>query len=352
MLQKGSRNDVYCPPPHSITTGSAHPISVSPGPTTPQLLHKHRDSPQASDSFPGTCSNTFKHKPFKLHEKHKRPGVESPQHFTPSGHPSRLCSTSKWTLLPQEPAGDLCTTTAQDSISAQKSQLHIISCNGNSRVREESSIRKKHKKKKRKASESSEIMERTEKVISHLDPERQKLKLEKTKIKPKKAKSLQGHTSPKPVPEPTNNVESSQETMRKKKKRRKEERPVDYSDRESAASVKSTNIVSLQDAQGDHEIMKIKKKKKHKLHKHDSQESEESESAKGQKHKAQEINCDSVFYGAAPIQKWIQKGFPPISRFQKKKPGWPGVAPGKIGVLFKATEEAGKKAHGPQGEIL
>lgn len=344
MLQKGSRNDVYCPPPHSITTGSAHPTSVSPGPTTPQPLHKHRDSLPASDSFPGICSNTFKHKTFKPQEKHKRPSVSSPQHFTPSGYPSSFCNTSKRTLLPQDPAGDSCTSTAQEGISEQKSQLHIISRNGDSRNREESSIRKKHKKKKRKASEPSEIMERTEKVYSHLDPERQKLKLEKTKIKSKKAKTLQGHTSPKPLLEPTNNVET-QETTRKKKKRRKDERPDDYNtESEREASVKSTHIVSSQDSHGDHEIMKIKKKKKHKLH--DSQESEESESTKGHKHKAQEMNCDSIFVWDSHIKDGYKR-LPSIPCANKKAQlAWDGTA--KSGVVEQLLKSATNKAYGMQ----
>ncbi|XP_018429169.1 PREDICTED: ubiquitin carboxyl-terminal hydrolase 36 [Nanorana parkeri] len=342
MLQRESRNDVYCPPSHFITTGSAHPTSVSPGPTTPQPLHKHRDSPQASGSFSWTCN---KPKTFKPHEKHKRPGVESPQLVTPSGHPSSLCNTSKRTLLPQEPAGDSCMATAQDGISernGQPQQSHTISCNGDSKVREESRIRKKHKKKKRKASEPSEIIDGAEEVISHLDPESQTLKLEKTKIKPKKAKSLQGHTSLKPVPEPMNNIESSQEATRKKKKRRKEERPVDYTDSEHEASAKSTNIVSGKDAEGDHVTMKMKK---HKLQKHNSQESEESESVKGQKHKAQEISCDSVFVWDNRIKDGYKRP-PSIPCANKAQLAWNGTA--KSGVVEELIKNANNKAYGTQ----
>ncbi|KAM5135526.1 ubiquitin carboxyl-terminal hydrolase 36 [Mantella aurantiaca] len=335
MLQKGSRNDVYCLPPHSITTGSAHPTSVSPGPTTPQPLHKHRDSPQASNSSPRTFSNTFKLKTFKPHEKHKRASVESPQHFTASGHPSNLCNASKRTLSSQEPS----MATAQDGISEQKGHPHTMSCNGDSRVREESSLRKKHKKKKRKASEPLEITDRTEDVISHLDPERHKLKLEKTKIKPKKDKSLQGHTSPKAVPEPTNNMESSQETPRKKKKRSKEEKP-------AKATVESTSIVSSQDAEGDHAMVKTKKKKKHKLHKEDIQESGDSESAKGQKHKAQEINCDSVFVWDSHIKDGYKR-LPSIPFVNKKAHlAWDGTA--KSDVVEELLKNANNTAYGTQ----
>ncbi|XP_063816796.1 ubiquitin carboxyl-terminal hydrolase 36 isoform X4 [Pseudophryne corroboree] len=42
MQQKGSRNDVYYPPPLSISAGFTHPISVSPGPTTLKPLHMPR----------------------------------------------------------------------------------------------------------------------------------------------------------------------------------------------------------------------------------------------------------------------------------------------------------------------
>nr|DBA27516.1 TPA: hypothetical protein GDO54_007999 [Pyxicephalus adspersus] len=238
MLQKGSRNDVYCPPPQSsITTGSAHLTSVSPGPTTPQTLHRHRDYPQASDSSPGTCKNTNKHKTFEPHERHKRPGVHSPQHFTPSNHPPSLSNTSKHTSPHQGLARNSCMTTAQNSISDHKGQP--LSCNGDSRATEESSTKKKRRKKRRKTSESLEIIKRTDKVVSHLDPESQNLKLEKTKIKPKKAKRLQGHTSPKPEIEPTNDTERNQEPV--KKKRRKEERSINCMDSECESSVKSAN---------------------------------------------------------------------------------------------------------------
>lgn len=187
-------------------------------------------------------------------------------------------------------------------------------------------------------------MERTEKVYSHLDPERQKLKLEKTKIKSKKAKTLQGHTSPKPLLEPTNNVET-QETTRKKKKRRKDERPDDYNtESEREASVKSTHIVSSQDSHGDHEIMKIKKKKKHKLH--DSQESEESESTKGHKHKAQEMNCDSIFVWDSHIKDGYKR-LPSIPCANKKAQlAWDGTA--KSGVVEQLLKSATNKAYGMQ----
>ncbi|XP_068119913.1 ubiquitin carboxyl-terminal hydrolase 36 [Hyperolius riggenbachi] len=344
MVQKGSRNDVYSPPPHSITTGSAHPISASPGPTSPQPLHKHRDSTQASDNFPGTCNNFSKHKTFRPHEIHSRSDIQPFQHFTPSSHPFSISvsHTSGRTFSPREEATDGCRTTAQGNISEQKLPLdqHSTTCNGESLV-----FKKKHKKKKRKLQESAELGQRSECVVSHLEAEEPD-KSERIKTKPKKSKTLQGHILLNPASEPVDCTPYSQEsTKKRKKKRRKERRSSENINSEAKASALSTSMELHEGVETDHVVRKAKKKK-HKSHKHETQDSEESESAKGQKPKSQEVNSGSVFVWDSHIKDGYKR--PPSIPCADKKVqlAWDGTA--KPGVVQELLKNANNKAYGSE----
>ncbi|KAM9296608.1 ubiquitin carboxyl-terminal hydrolase 36 [Gastrophryne carolinensis] len=347
MLQKGSRNDAYSPPHSITTTGSAHTTFTFPDSTTPRPLHKHRNSPQASDSFPGLCSNTFKHKTPKNHEKHKKSGIDSSQHFTvsrafspSSKHPSDHTSS------PHKQAGDSWTTTPEIRSSEHKEMLQssIVSCNGDSGAME-SILKKKHKKKKkkRKALEAPEATNQTDHVPTHLGSD---CKLESKKIngKTKKIKALQAQSPPKPVSESSNCTQTPQEAERKKKKKRKRERSVECSHRDREASEESTNVAFQEELEENHVIKKVKKKK-HKPLNQDGQGSKHSESASEQKSKAQEANPDFVFIWDSHIKDGYKRSSTPCAE-KKMWLAWDGTS--KSHAVQELLQNANNKAYGTQ----
>ncbi|XP_073444174.1 ubiquitin carboxyl-terminal hydrolase 36 [Dendrobates tinctorius] len=215
MPPKGSRNDAHSLPPHSITAGSTHPISVSPGPSAIKLLHMHRES-QAAENNHGTCSNTPKQKSFNFHVKHTQHSVSPSQHLPSLSHRANLSSekTTSSSMALQATVKDRSVETlvTRSSNESDKCQFesHSEHCNGNNGV----SSNMKKKKKKRKA---LEMEGRTDSITSHLETQTMNVhELKEGKVKRKKCKPPKAKKRTDPILEMLN--PTSQETTDRKRK--------------------------------------------------------------------------------------------------------------------------------------
>ncbi|KAM4032925.1 ubiquitin carboxyl-terminal hydrolase 36 isoform 1-T2 [Anomaloglossus baeobatrachus] len=338
MPQKGSRNDARSLPPHSITAGSTHPISVSPGPTAIKLLHTHRES-QAADNGHGTCSNTFKQNSFKFHVKHTQHSVQPSPHLPPLSYHASLSSekTSSSAMALQGTVSDqaIQTLAFRSSNVRDKSQLeaHTEHCNGDVGVH---NILKKKKKKKRKAL----VMEgRTESIISHLETQTiNDHELKEGKVKRKKSKSSQAKKRTDPISE-MHNLTSQETTIRKRKSlhstRHEMEKPLMHLNGTTDRS---------HDDKGVDCVAKKAKKMKRKGQKLDSVKTEETASSGKQKLKNQGENSDSVFVWDTHIKDGYKRSNS-INGVEKKfRLNWDGTR--NSSVVQELLKNSSNKAYG------
>ncbi|XP_073540199.1 ubiquitin carboxyl-terminal hydrolase 36 [Phyllobates terribilis] len=340
MPQKGSRNDARSlPPPHSITAGSTHPISVSPGPTAIKLLHTHRES-QAAENNHGTCSNTPKQKSFKFHLKHTQRSVPPSEHLPPLSHQANLSSekTSSTAMTFQGTVKDRSVETlvTRSSNEGDKCQLesHSKHCNGDSGVND---FMKKKKKKKRKALE----IERTESIQSHLETRTMNAhELKEGKVKRKKCKPSKANKRTDPILEMLS--PTSQETTNRKRKslqsaQHEMEKPLMQSN--------GTTDRSYEDKGVDFVARKAKKMKL-KVQELDSVQTVEAESSGKQKLKIQGENSDSVFVWDTHIKDGY-KLFNSINGAEKKlRLNWDGTR--NSSVVQELLKNSSNKAYGTE----
>ncbi|XP_044153805.1 ubiquitin carboxyl-terminal hydrolase 36 [Bufo gargarizans] len=329
MPQKGSRNDARSLPPHSITAGSTHPISVSPGPTTIKLLHTHRKSLQAADSVPGTCSNTSKQKSIKLHVKHTKHSVESSQHGPPLSHPVSLSTDSTSSLTISFQSTETLGTRSSNAKDKYQLGAHYISCNGDSGIGEESNIVKKKKKKKRKSLEKEG---RTESVLSHLETRTlNSHEIKEGKIKHKKCRAPEGSKSIEPA------SETSREITVKKKKR--ESAPcAEHVEDEPIIQLNGTTDHPVVDKEVDHVARKAKKRKLQ-----EESVKMEAESSK-QKQMVREENSDSVFVWDTHIKGGYKRNNSLNGAEKKFRPAWDGTK--NSTVVQELLKNSSNKAYG------
>ncbi|XP_075034021.1 ubiquitin carboxyl-terminal hydrolase 36 [Mixophyes fleayi] len=342
MLQKGSRNDAYSPPPLSITAGSTHPTSVSPGPTTLKLLHMHRESHQVAGDFPGTCSDTSKQKTVKSQGKQRR--VELTQHLTPPSHPNNFPLSKAFSppLSPQGNRRDKYVVAENSSPSQQKDKYQPQAHNGEVRVIEGSHVLKKRKKRRRRASESTET---TECVFSHLEnQEKNKTDLKEDKMKPKKCRLLLTYTPTKHVSEQTDYPQTSQETTYKRKKKRRIVKPDEHIEDDPPAPINGTAVVSHEDMEADHQVVRKTKRKKQKPQEQESQNSMDSKAIGEQKPTPQE----ETFVCAWDSQ--IRDGYKRPSSIpcaeKKFRPAWDGTK--NSCVVQELLKNSSNKAYGTE----
>ncbi|XP_066443252.1 ubiquitin carboxyl-terminal hydrolase 36 [Eleutherodactylus coqui] len=345
MPQKGSRNDAHSLPPHSITAGSTHPISVSPGPTAVQLLHAHRASLQAADHFPGTCSNTnSKQKSFKLHVKHAQHTAKSCQHSPPlsqpTSHSSHSTSSPTMSLQGITRHKSVETLSARSPNEKDKSHLeaHLITHNGDS---EESKVMKKEKKKKRKALLKEG---RTESVVSHLETRtnnNHEFKIKHGKIKRKKCKAHQATKSTETI------LNHGQLSLEAKGKRKKRDRL------QSAQHVEDTALMPLNgttdSSHDDKEVDRVAKKakkKKLKLQEQDSVTIVETESSGKQKQALLKENSDSVFVWDTHIKDGYKRSHSINGSEKKFRPAWDGTKDSS--VVQELLKNSSNKAYGTE----
>ncbi|XP_075701205.1 ubiquitin carboxyl-terminal hydrolase 36 isoform X2 [Rhinoderma darwinii] len=348
MPQKGSKNDAHSLPPHSITAGSTHPISVSPGPTAIKLLHMHRESFQAGGNFPGICSNTSKPKSVKSHGKHTQHTVESSQNSPPPSHPtSRLSlnSTSSPTTSFQGTIRDKSVEKSGNHTSHEEDEYqleaHIVNCNGNIGFSEGSKIVKKNKKKKRKALENEM---RTESVLSHLETRTIKNhELKEGKVKRKKCRPSPGGKSAEPVSEMLNQGQTSQETIGKKK--RESLQSGQHVEDNRLTQFNGTTDSSNDDMQVDC-VAKKAKKKKLKLSEQDSVTIVETESSGRQNQTAREEKSDSVFAWDTHIKDGYKRPNSINGAENKFRPAWDGTK--NSSVVQELLKNSRNKAYGTE----
>ncbi|XP_063816794.1 ubiquitin carboxyl-terminal hydrolase 36 isoform X2 [Pseudophryne corroboree] len=335
MQQKGSRNDVYYPPPLSISAGFTHPISVSPGPTTLKPLHMPRVSHQLAGDFPGTCSITSKQKTVKSHGKQRKPRVELTQHFTPRCH----SNNSPFSKALSPPKGNVrdnyVNLTETQSPSQQKlkcePEAHELSCNGEVRAMEGSDVMKKNK---RKALES---IARTVCVISHLETQgKTKSDLKESKIKHTKFEPLL--TPTKHVSKQTDHTQTSQESRCKTKKKRRHVKPDQHVEDNLQAPLNGTDDME------ENQVVRKTKKKKQKPQVQESQSIIENESISKQKPTAQEEKYVCVW------DSHIKDGYkrpPSIPCAEKKfQPAWDGTK--NSCVVQELLKNSSNKAYGTE----
>ncbi|XP_056405855.1 ubiquitin carboxyl-terminal hydrolase 36 [Hyla sarda] len=345
MPQKGSRNDSYSLPPHSITAGSTHPITVSPGPTTVKLLHTHRESLHAAD-FRGTCSNTSKQKSFKFPGKHSHYSGESSHRSPPRSHPTSLSSdnTSSPTMALQGTVRDSSVETlgtrSSNEKDKSKKKAHTSSCNGDLGVSEGSNVVKKNKKKKRK---SFEKKREAESVICHLETQTiTSHKLKKMKIKRKKRRPPQDSKTTEPRSEIPNKGQTSQETTGKKKERLK-----------SGHHVEEKPLIQLNgiadgspNAEEVDQVARKAKKRKLGQPEPDSVKLVENESSGKQKQTVQEIKSDSVFVWDTHIKEGYKRPNSINGAPKKICPVWDGTK--NSSVIQELLKNSNNKAYGTE----
>ncbi|KAM3922287.1 ubiquitin carboxyl-terminal hydrolase 36 [Leptodactylus fuscus] len=333
MPPKGSRNDARSLPPHSITAGSFHPISVFPGPTTAKLLHTHRES--LADNSPGTCSNTSKHKSFRFNVQHTPHSVDTSQHLPPAG-PSH--STSSPTMSLHDTARDRSEETPHTNSSngKDKSQFQAHTCNGDTGVSGGRNVVKKNKKKKRKALEKEG---QTESVISHLETRTiTSHEIKEGKIKPKKCQTLQGDRWTEP------GSGAAQDTIGKKKKRESLQSGQSMEDKPHI-QINGTADQHHDDKDVDH-VTKKAKKRKLKLQEQDSGKIVESEASAKQKQTPQEVNSDSVFIWDTHIKDGYKRSNSVNGAEKKFRPSWDGTK--NSSVVQELLKNSNNKAYGAE----
>lgn len=344
MQQKESRSDAHSLPPHSITAGSTHPISVSPGPTATKLLHMHRESLQAADKFCGTCSITTKQKSFKLHGKHTHFSAESSQHFPPLSNPNSLSttSTSTPTVSLQGTVRDRSVKTLGTENGKYQLEAHMVSCNGDTVVGEGSNIVKKNKKKKRKTLEKEG---RTESIISHMETWTiNNHQVKEGKIKQKKCRPPKGDTSTEPALEMLNQGQTSLETTGKKKKRESLQSGQHMEDK-PLLQLNGTPDHSHEDKEVDCVARKAKKRKL-RLQEQDSVKLVETESSGIQKQTVPGKNSDSVFVWDTHLKDGYKRSNSINGAEKKFCPTWDGTK--NSSVVQELLKRSSNKAYGTE----
>ncbi|XP_071968451.1 ubiquitin carboxyl-terminal hydrolase 36 isoform X2 [Engystomops pustulosus] len=329
MPPKGSRNDARSLPPRSITAGSTHPISVSPGPTATKLLHTHRESPQAADNSPGTCGNTPKPKPSKFHAKHTPHQAESSKH-PPLSYSTSLpfsnCTSSPTEPL-QDPASETLGTKSSKLQDKHHVEAHTEICNGGSEERKKS---KKKKKKRRKELESEG---RTESVISHLETRTvSDHNAKEGKVKHKKSRPIQGDGS----------TEPASETGKKKREDTQSDQQVQD---ETPIQINGTTNHSDDDKDLARKVKKAKKRKL-KLQEQDSIQTVEPESNGKQKQTVPELGSDSVFIWDTHIKDGYKRLNPMNGAENKFRPAWDGTKDSS--VVKELLKNSSNKAYGTE----
>ncbi|XP_069807640.1 ubiquitin carboxyl-terminal hydrolase 36 isoform X2 [Dendropsophus ebraccatus] len=338
MPQKGSRNDAHSLPPLSITAGSTHLISVSPGRTTVKLHHMHWGSPRAED-FSGICSIASRQKYFNFNRKHKNDSRESYQHFPSFSHPTSLSSnsTTSSTMSLQGTSEDRPVQMQHSKSSNEKEKCHLethtLSCSGDFGVNVGSDIVKKSKKKALKKKRGKKSLR------SHLESQTiTSRELKECKIKHKRCRPPQHSRNIEPVSEMPDEWQTSGQSMGKKKKeslqsgQQVEDNPV--------LQLNGTTALLCDDKKVDHMARKARKRKLI------QPEQENAKFGGNQKQKVQEEKSDSVFVWDTHIKEGYRRSNSVNDAEKKISPSWDGTK--NSSVVKKLQKNSSNKAYGTE----
>ncbi|KAM4662190.1 ubiquitin carboxyl-terminal hydrolase 36 [Discoglossus pictus] len=351
MLRKESRNDAYFPPHSSLTAGPAHP--ASPGPTSPRLLHKHRESFPSAVGSPGICTPiSNKHKASKTNEKERRQSLEGTRpitlnhqlHSPPQNEASHIQSH-------QGNTGNVSHTESQNGPPKQKKKKKLrvdtVICNGNSTTTEESISKKRKKRRKRKAEEEGT---KRQAETSHLDAGETrepaslggKTRTEYTdQSQTSELSSHHGHNSSEPT-KAIDITQTAQQTERRKKKRRKRERSSQLIEN----SVSSSQAAPDREHDGETEVDHIvrKKKKKQKVHELEVPQKEDQGDTTKQESAARGANTATVFVWDSQIRDGYKRNASNHTAEKPGQPNWDGKKDSQ--VVQELLKSSSDKAYG------